>query len=411
MISARVEKHIIKPNNSYYKMLDDFCFMSKNLYNYANFIIRQEFINNGNYINYNSLDKILKQKEKDFDYRNMPTAQSAQQCLRNLDKNWKSFFKAIKDWSKNKDKYLGRPKLPNYKKKNRRNLLILTNANCKLRDNNTIIFPKVFKGFQIKTKCMDNPLFNSFQQVRILPRNKHFVIEVVYNVTIPNTIENNGRYLSIDLGLDNLATVTNNFGEKPFITSGKSLKSMNKYYNKEISHYREVAKRMNRLDYTKKMNRLTTKRNAKIEDYMHKASKYIVNYAIDNNVSIIVVGNNKKWKQESSMSNKINQSFVQIPHSRFIEMLQYKCENVGINIISHEESYTSGTSFLDNEEPTKKLYNKSRRTFRGLFTSNSGTIINADVNGSLQILKKVFPNAFADGIEGIGLYPYRVNCI
>lgn len=406
---TRVEKHIIKPNNKYYSMLDDFCFLSKNLYNHANYVIRQAFVKDGIWIKYNDLDKILKQDIDYPDYKNMPTAQSAQQILRLVDKNWKSFFASIKDWSKNKDKYLGRPKLPNYKSKDGRVMLIVTNQNCKLIEDGTIKFPKSFKGFTIKTKCNEHPNFKSLQQVRILPRHKHFVIEVVYVINAMDIKEDNNRYMSIDIGLDNLATVTNNIGLKPFVINGKGLKSLNKYYNKQVSHYRGIAKRMNNLDYTHRMYRLTQKRNNKINDYMHKASKYILDYAVSNDINTIVIGNNKNWKHKSSMSKNVNQSFVGIPHQRLIEMISYKAETVGINVIITEESYTSGTSFLDGEHPVKNNYNKSRRVYRGLFVSNNGVRINADVNGSYQIMKKVFPNVFTDGIEGVALHPIRVS--
>lgn len=401
MIVQRVEKHIIKQNNSYYSMLDEFCFKSKNLYNFANYQIRQEFCKNNNYITYNQMDKLLKQDNMDYDYRNMPVAQSSQQCLRLLDKNWKSFFKAIKDWSKHKDKYTGRPKLPKYLPKNGRNILILTNMNCKIKDG-IIKFPKSFNGFTLKTKC------NNLQQVRILPRNKYLVIEVVYNKEVFELKEDNNRYISIDIGLDNLATLTNNVGIQPIIISGRKLKSANKYYNKQISHYREIAKRMNNLDYTNRMNNLTIKRNNIITDLIHKASKKVIDYALSYDVNTIIIGNNKDWKRESSMSKKVNQSFVGIPHQMFINQIIYKAENVGIKVILTEESYTSGTSFLDDELPIKENYNKSRRVFRGLFKSDKGVLINADVNGSYQIMKKVFPNVFNYGIEDLGLNPIRV---
>ena len=203
--------------------------------------------------------------------------------------------------------------------------------------------------------------------------------------------------------------VVNNAGLKPVIINGKGLKSINKYYNKQMSHYREIAKRMNDRDYTNRMNNLTVKRNHKIDDYMHKASKYLIDYAIVNKFNTIVIGNNKTWKHESTMSKTVNQSFVGIPHMRFIEMVKYKAQNVGINVILTEESYTSGTSFLDNEEPVKANYNKVRRIHRGLFVSNNGIKINADVNGAYQIMKKVFPNAYADGIQGVVLHPIRVS--
>lgn len=409
MIVQRAEKHILKKNNSYYQMLDDFCIKSKNLYNHANYIVRNEFIKNDKWLRYADLDKLLKADTEYPDYRQMPTAQSAQQILKLLDKNWKSFFAGIKDWPKHKDKYLGRPKLPKYKPKNGRFMLILTNQNVKLKDN-ILVFPKTFNGFTIKPQFINKENFVSFQQVRIIPGNKQFTIELVYNIEIQDEkLEDNGKYLSIDIGVDNLATITNNIGLQPVIINGKGLKSINKYYNKQISHYREIAKRMNNVDYTKRMDRLTVKRNNKINDYMHKASKFVIDYAVSNDIHTIIIGNNKNWKQNSSMSKNVNQSFVGIPHQRFIEMIIYKAELYGINVMVNEESYSSGTSFLDGEEPTKENYDKSRRVHRGLFVSNQGIQINADVNGSLQIMKKVFPNAFADGIEDVVLHPVRVN--
>ena len=401
--ATRVEKHIIKSNNKYYKILDEYCFKSKNLYNFANYYIRKTFIDTGEWLKYNKLDKMLKQKDMDFDYRNMPTAQSSQQCLKLLDKNWKSFFKSIKDWVKHKDKYSGRPKLPKYLKKNGRNILILTNQNCKLK-NNIINFPKTFNGFTLKTKA------NNIQQVRMLPRNKQIVIEVVYKINIKDKIKDNNKYVSIDIGLDNLATLTNNCNIQPVIINGRKMKSINKYYNKELSHYREIAKRVNNLDYTNRMNRLTIKRNNMISDLIHKASKSIIEYTLSCGANTIIIGNNKDWKRNSSMSKKVNQSFVGIPHQDLIDKITYKAKNIGLNVIITEESYTSGTSFLDNELPIKENYKKERRIFRGLFKTNKGRLINADVNGSLQIMKKVFSNAF-DGyeIEGLGLTPIKVG--
>ena len=399
----RVEKHIIKSNNKYYKMLDEYCFKSKNLYNYANYIIRQEFINNGKWIRYKELDKILKNKENDFDYKNMPLGSSAQQCLKLLDKNWKSFFASIKDYNNNPSKYLGRPKLPKYRSKNGRNILILTNQNCKIK-NGYINFPKKFKGLLIKTKIR-----NGLQQVRVIPKDKYLVIEIVYKIEDVEPLIDNGRYVGIDLGLDNFATITNNCGLIPLVINGKGLKSINQYYNKQISHYRSIAKRVNKLDYTNKMRKLTFKRNNKVEDYIHKASRFLVNYCKNNKINTIIIGNNKNWKQNSKMNKKVNQNFISIPYYNFIQKVQYKAEEFGIKVIVTEESYTSGTSFLDNELPIKENYNKSRRKYRGLFISNNGIKINADVNGSYQIIKKVFPKVFAEGIEGIGLCPFKVN--
>lgn len=400
----RVEKHIIKSNNKYYSLLDEFCYKSKNLYNYANYIIRQEFVNNGKWIRYNDLDKILKQEGNNFDYRNMPLANTSQQCLRLLDKNWKSFFQSIKDYNKNPNKYLGRPKLPKYKSKNGRNILILPNQNCKI-SKGIIKFPKTFKGFYLKSKV------NNLQQVRFIPKDKYIIAEVVYRVDNVEELIDNSRYIGIDLGLDNFATITNNCGLIPLVINGKGLKSINQYYNKKISHYKSIAKRVNKIDYSNRMRKLTLKRNNKIEDYIHKASRFVVDYCRNNEINTIIIGNNKNWKQNSKMSKRVNQNFISIPYYSFIQKVQYKAEDFGIQVIITEESYTSGTSFLDNELPIKENYNKSRRKYRGLFVSNEGIKINADVNGSYQIIKKVFPKAFAEGIEGVGLHPFKVDLL
>ena len=402
---TRVEKHVIHKSNPYYRLLIRFCEMSKNLYNHANYIVRQKFIEDGTWARYSDLDEILKNDAEYPDYRNMPTAQSAQQILRLLDKNWKSFFKSIKDWAKHKDKYLGRPKMPKYLKKNSLYLLVLTNQNCKLVDG-VIRFPKVFDGFSIKPKFTEKENAGTLQQVRIIPHKNRIVVEVVYTIHEPVQLQDNGRYIGIDIGVDNLATVANNISVMPFIINGKPLKSINKYFNKIMSHYREICKRMNGRDYSKRMDSITEKRNTRIDDYLHKASRYIINFCIQHDVHTIVIGKNNEWKQSLNIGKVNNQTFVQIPFARFIEMIMYKAEEVGIAVVLTEESYTSGTSFIDNESPIKEFYNKCRRKSRGMFVSNSGIKINADLNGAYQIIKKVFPIKWD---IGCALHPVVVN--
>lgn len=461
MLVTRVEKHKIKTNHKLYLLLDNYSFLSKNLYNYANYHIRQIFIicsklskgeevsseqikylgdinlkvheyNKYKTLNYEKAKNKAKNSNKDFnkklgtikpfgidhkypsydfieylvkegiDYTSL-MAQSSQQTLKILDRNWKSFFESIKSWKTSNINYTGRPKLPKYKKKNGRNIIVLTNQNCKLLEG-CVQLPLVLEQFKLKTNIKGN-----LKQVRMLPRNKSYIIEVVYTVDVTESKEDNNRYLSVDLGINNLATIGNNVGAMPIIINGKSLKAINQYYNKKISYYRGIAKRMNNKDYSNRMNRLTTKRNNKVSDYLHKASKKIVNDALTLNCNTIVIGNNKGWKREINIGTINNQSFVSIPYQRLIEIIQYKAENEGINVLLSEESYTSGTSFLDNEPPIKEYYNKARRVKRGLFKSNKGIYINADLNGAYQILKKVVPNVFSEGIEGVGLHPVRVK--
>lgn len=404
MVATRIEKHSIKPNHPYYAMLDEFCFKSKNLYNFANYHIRKSFVKDGGvYLSHFDMDKLLKTDGMNQDYRSMPSAQAAQQCLRLLDRNWRSFFALAKSYAKDKDRYSGRPSLPSYLDKNGRNVLILPVNSARLKPDGNIYFPATFNGFTLKTKVAD------LQQVRFVPRKGYIKVEVVYRVEVPDTLEDNNRILGIDIGVDNLATVSNNFGEQPVIINGKPVKSVNQYYNKQMAKHKSVSKQMNDKYWTGKMTKLTIKRNNMIEDKLHKASKSIIDYALSCEANTIIIGNNKGWKNRSKMSKKVNQNFVGVPHSRLIQMIQYKAENVGINVLLTEESYTSGTSFLDSEMPVKANYNKSRRKHRGLFVSNEGKKINADVNGSLQIIKKVLPNAFSNGIEGVGLHPIRVT--
>ena len=129
---TRVEKHLIRPSSPWFPMIAGFCHLAKNLYNHANYIVRNGFIKDNYWTRYEELDDILKKDLRYPDYKAMPTAQSAQQVLRLLDKNWKSFFASIKDWKEHKDKYLDRPKMPKYKEKNGRFILVMTNQNCKL---------------------------------------------------------------------------------------------------------------------------------------------------------------------------------------------------------------------------------------------------------------------------------------
>ena len=295
--------------------------------------------------------------------------------------------------------------------KDGRMVLILTNQQVRLKDD-LLCFQKSFNGFTIKPKCVTLSNFEKINQIRIVPRNQIFCVEIVYSTVINDTLlPDNGRYMSIDLGLDNLATVVTNTRLNPIIVNGKGLKSINQYYNKWKAYYQSVAKSMNDKFYTNRLYRLTQKRNFKIEDALHKISKFIVDTAVSNQITTIVIGNNKNWKQSISLGRKTNQNFVNIPHKKLIEKLMYKARTQGINVILTEESYTSGTSFLDKEQPNKEFYNKNRRVHRGLFISKNGIYINADVNAAYQIMKKVFPNAFADGIEGVVLHPVRVNII
>lgn len=405
------ERHIINDNHSFYKELDSISFLSKNLYNKANYIIRQEFISTSkekhqgkkdkaNWIRYNKIQKQL-QDSKDTDYTKLP-AKVSQHVLRLLDKNWVSFFRSIRDWSKNKTKYTGRPHLPNYKHKTKgRGVLTYTiQAISKKELKNGFV---LLSGTNIKIRTKQTDI----QQVRVVPKIGHYVIEIIYNKKEEkNKNLDINKIAGIDLGLNNLAAVTSNINSlKPIIINGRPLKSINQYFNKKRAKLQSFAG-----DKTSnKLIKLTNKRNRKIDNYLHKSSRLLVNYLNENNIGTLVIGKNKQWKTEINIGKKNNQAFVNIPHARFIHMIQYKCKLIGIEVIVTEESYTSKCSFIDFEVLNKHDNYLGRRKHRGLFVSKNGSKINADCNGSGNIIRKEFPNAFANGIEGVVVCPLRIN--
>ena len=235
-------------------------------------------------------------------------------------------------------------------------------------------------------------------------------MEVVTEVKVPNIQDSaSNRIASIDLGVNNLVTLTNNIGQQPIIINGKIVKSINQYYNKQRAELQSNLMKRNKQHWSKTLETLTFKRNNRVKNYMHNASKRIVQWCIANQIDTLICGLNKEWKQECNMNKKTTQHFVYLPYDMLINQLEYKCQNVGIKFILHEESYTSGTSFLDGEVPCKENYDKSRRVKRGLFQAST-RLINSDVNGSLQILKKAIPNAFSYGIEGV-LTPLIISAV
>jgi putative transposase len=232
-------------------------------------------------------------------------------------------------------------------------------------------------------------------------------MEIVSEVEVSDVISENKRIAGIDLGVNNLATASNNIGEQPFIINGRGLKSINQFYNKRRS---ELQSKLPKGQFwSKQLEQITFKRFNRVKNYMHHASHYIVKWCVQHQIDTLVVGHNDEWKQNLRMDKVNSQNFVFIPYKMLIQQLKYKCEDVGIEFVETEESYTSGTSFLDGEVPCKENYNKRRRVKRGLFQA-SGTLINSDVNGSLQIIKKVFPNAFSYGV-GVCLTPAIINVV
>ena len=391
-----VESHITNATSE----LNDLTFKCKNLYNKANYIIRNEFINNGNYISKFDMFTIAKDLDE---YKALPV-RIGRGVLRTLDANWKSFFSCIKKWKTNKELFKGKPNLPKYLPKDGKfTALFYETAILKeTKKNKGIGLSSLKMRLPVKTK-------NKIIEIQVVPiKNNKYKINVVYDYTEEELKEDNKQYCGIDLGINNLMTVTSNkSGCKPLVVNGKPLKSINQYYNKTKAKYQsELPKNIHT---SKRIDKLTFKRNNKINDYLHKSTDYITKFCLENELNTIVIGYNEFWKQKVNIGKVNNQKFVQIPFEKMLDMLKYKCQKYGINIITNEESYTSKCSFLDNEIIGRHDNYLGKRIKRGLYKTNRGRLINADVNGSYNIIRKVFPNAFSNGIEGVAVHPYRVN--
>ncbi len=363
---------IVSNKSSKFAQLDELCFLSKNLYNVVLYHIRQYYKDTGKYLMYNELAKILSDSNN-LDYRAMPYAQSAQQVLRQVDNQYKAFYASIKSKKMQGKKV----RLPKYKdKENGRNIFIYTNQGAKV--SNGVVYLKTKQG-----TLSFNTVANSIQQVHIVSKANHIVVEIIYNKEC-EAKKNNSRYASIDLGLDNFCTLASNVAQS-IIVDGKRLKSVNHHYNKTKA--RLQSKLSNNKHTSKRINRLTLRRNRKIKDYMHKVSRKIVEYMETNSLNTLFVGKNVGWKDSINLGKTNNQNFVSIPYNMLIQMLEYKCKLAGTNFIIVNEAYTSKCSFLDKEKITKHDSYAGRRVKRGLFISSSGIMINADVNGSLNIMR------------------------
>lgn len=394
-----VEQHIIKSSNKYYKELMRLCGLSKNLYNATLYAVRQHFFKNKSYLSYSRIDKIFKETNN-VDYRALPI-QTSQQIMRLVDSNFKSFFKLLQ--LKQNGSYNHKIQIPKYLEKDGHFILIYTNQQLGKRLLNGIIkLPFTDIVFQSKK--------SNIKQIRFIPSGSYIVMEVVYDVKENKLKEDNKRYCGIDLGLNNLASVTSNVS-KSYIINGKPIKSINQYYNKRKAYLQSQLGTNKRT--SKRIQRLTLKRNNKIKDYFHKSTSYIVNQLVSDSINTVIVGHNKDWKQDINIGKQNNQSFTSIPHTTFINMLKYKCRLKGINIVCREESYTSKSSFLDHD-PIPSLKDKDVkfsgiRIKRGLYRSKNGSIINADINGSYNIMRKEVGNVPVPTDRGFVFNPFRIS--
>ena len=374
-----IESTIIKPSQqALYRACDELCFLSKNLYNSVLFIQRQNYITGKPYIPHFDMGKLMR-KEKHPDFYALPSG-PADYVIQQLDANYKSYFTLCK--LKAAGKYRGKIKPPRYKDKvHGRNVATFYKAALYKRTykkEGLIHFSKT----DIKFKSQI-PL-ELIQEVKVVPKNGHYELQVVYRAEEAPKLENS-NYAAIDLGLNNLATVATNVSS-PFIINGRPLKSINQRWNKRVAKLKSKLKKGRRT--SKRIQTITSKRNRRVKNYLHQASRALVDELRKLSISKVVIGSNKEWKKGINFGCRNNQNFVQIPHFRFIEMIAYKARLAGIEVIAKEESYTSKCSFLDDELIEKHEEYAGRRVNRGLFRASNGYTINADVNAAYNIMKK-----------------------
>lgn len=398
---------VYKFDTNHYDRLCAICRVTNNLYNQALYIIRNELKDNDRWLFYPGLDRIMKNVtnlEGTVNYR-LVKSHVAQQTLRVLDKAMKGYVKAVKDWSKNPGKYNGKPELPCYHKRGGMSNAIYTNQSCRIHDGYIILDRDLKIPVPQWEKYKDR--IERFKQVRIIPKRTYMTVEVVYDCVCSDNVGTG--MASIDLGVNNLVTLV--CGCNALLFSGKVVKSYNRWFNKTLSMLQSIKDRQSIDKLTNRMRNMYDKRERFMNDVMHKTSRRIVDYLVSHHIGTLAVGYNKGWKQSVNMGGVNNQKFTFIPFARLRSCLRYKCELAGISYIEHEESYTSKCDALAMEDICKHDSYLGKRIKRGLFKSAVGKVINADVNGALNIGRKVFGDSFVIADSGRWYRPERINVL
>ena len=363
-----VERRVIKRGDSRFRLIDRAAFASKTLYNAAHYLVRQSFISEGVYLNYHEIDLRMQGHEA---YKALP-AKVAQWVLRLLEKNWQSYFATMAAWQADPSKFLGHPKLPGYKDKQKgRNLLVYTIPALSVPAlRHGLICPSML-GITVRTKQQN------IQQARIVPRQGFYVVEVIYERAVVPAAVNPALHAGVDIGLNALAeAIEAKAGFIPRIVNSRQLKSLSQFYNKRRA---ELPSQLEEAHTSRRLEQMTTKRTRRIDHYLHTTSRRIIELLVTEGIGTLVIGQNPLWKQEANLGKRNNQNFVSVPHARFIEMLTYKAALVGIQVKITEESYTSKASFLDTDplpafDPAQPAPTFSgKRVKRGLYRAADGT--------------------------------------
>lgn len=383
-------KHLSKQN---YRSLRELCHAAKSLTNEAIYNVRQHYFSEGKYLNYNNNYKQLKNSHN---YK-MLNSNMAQQILKEVDGSFKSFFKLLKMAKQGKYDFKA-CKLPHYLPKDGFTTLVI--GFVRLNENKLILpFSNGFKKNHDTIEVIIPPILHDrhIKEIRIIPKSdaRFFEIQYTYEVDCIQGNLNKNNALALDLGVNNLVTAVSSRGNS-FIIDGRKLKSVNQWYNKENARLQSVKDKQ-RLEnkLTNRQAKLLCNRNNKVNDYMSKTAKKVIDYCISNNIGTLIIGYNKDFQSDSNIGTRNNQNFVNIPYGRLRNKLEYLCELNGMTFVEQEESYTSKASFWDNDEmpvynadnPTKYQFSGTR-VHRGLYKTANGKTLNADVNGALNILRK-----------------------
>lgn len=369
------------------------CLHSNSLYNSGMWIVNNYFKETNKYIGYNQLYKEIKDN---VHYTSIP-AKIAQQTLRLLDKDFRSFFALLN--RKKKGEYQSKIKLPKYKKPNSEFILILPSDQVALKNNVLKITKEVKLKFTYEIK-------GKIKQLIIKPNGfKSYTMFLQYEEEKNKTNKKDEkRFLSIDLGIDNLATCVSNVGPS-FIMTGKPLKAYNQLYNKRKAKIQSILEKCNSKKWSNKLMKINIDRSNWINTYFDQSISKIFKYCGKYEIGTIIIGYNEGWKQETNLGKVTNQKFISIPHFLFKKKIENKCTSNDIKFIRQEESYTSKCSFIDGEAMNKKDIYIGKRIKRGLFISKEGILLNADVNGACNIGRKVFPKFKYNGIEAFIVGP------
>lgn len=414
-VQSNVIRGLTKEQHS---LLKEMCQYSNNLYNVALYNIRQHYFNTKQFLTYASNYHKCKTNEN---YA-LLQAGISQQIMKVVDRSFKSFFNLLKKCKMGDYRYHD-VNIPHYRKKGGLFGLILSTNSIAIRNGKFMIpMSRTFRtlhpnvkdfGIKFPERLKDKTI----KEVRIIPYNegRYFKIQYVYEVKQESTNLDRNNILSIDLGIDNLATCVSTVGT-PFIIDGRKLKSINHRWNKETARLHSISMKQGQKTTTRLQN-ITTKRNNQINDTIKKAARYIVNYCIQNNIGTLIVGYNADFKRNSNLGKTNNQNFVQIPLGNLRQQLKFLCWKYEIEYIEQEESYTSKSSFFDKDvlpkykpkQPYTGVF-LGKRIKRGLYQSKDGTILNADVNGAANILRKCKQNVDFDKLcKGLLASPKRIR--